>query len=55
MLSMAHQTTHKVEERINELSDKSRELGQSTETEIQRGKIMGRQTITKSFWTTSTI
>lgn len=55
MPSMAHQTTHKVEERINELSDKSREIGQSTETEIQWGKIMGRQRITKNCWTTSTI
>lgn len=38
---IAHQTTHKVEERISELNDRLREIFQSIETEIQREKIMG--------------
>lgn len=38
---MAHQTTHKVEERISELNDRSIEIFQSIETETQREKIMG--------------
>ena len=38
MPSRAHQTAHKVEERISELGDKSRELCLSTETKTQREK-----------------
>ena len=45
MPSTAHQTTHKLEERISTLSDKSREICQSIETEIQREKIMGGKRI----------
>lgn len=41
MPSRAHQTAHKVEERISELGDKSRELCLSTETKTQRENITG--------------
>lgn len=37
---MAHQTTHKVEERISELNRKSTEIFKSRETETQREQIM---------------
>lgn len=40
MASMVHQTTHKVEERISELNNKSTEIFKSTETETQREQIM---------------
>lgn len=38
---MANQTTHRVKGRISELNEKSREIFQSLETEIQREKTMG--------------